>query len=77
MFSLMMKYDRWLTRVVGQIQILIHSGFRRCELIFRDLPSNNMFFSAIIHGLRKIIYYLMALSGSQEDERRLNGLLSC
>ena len=27
---------------VGQIRILIHSGFRRRELIFRDLPSNNM-----------------------------------
>ena len=27
---------------VGQIRILIHSGSRRRELIFRDLPSNNM-----------------------------------
>ena len=26
--------------VVGQVQILIHSGFRHHELIFRDLPSN-------------------------------------
>ena len=30
------------TCVVGQIRILIHSGLRRRELIFRDLPSNNM-----------------------------------
>ena len=26
------------TCVVGQIRILIHSGLRRRELIFRDLP---------------------------------------
>ena len=30
------------TYVVGQRRILIHSGSRRRELIFRDLPSNNM-----------------------------------
>ena len=30
------------TCVVGQIQILIHSGLRRRELILCDLPSNNM-----------------------------------
>ena len=30
------------TCVVEQIRILIHSGLRRRELIFRDLPSNNM-----------------------------------
>ena len=30
------------TYVLGQIRILIHSGFRRRELIFRDLPSNNI-----------------------------------
>ena len=41
------ELSRINTCVVGQIRILIHSGLRRRELIFRDLPSNNI---GIKHG---------------------------
>ena len=31
-----------INMVVGRIEILIHSGFHHLELIFHNLPSNNM-----------------------------------
>ena len=44
------------TRVVGQIRILIHSGLRRRDLIFHDLPSNKHVLMSDNSRVRKIYF---------------------
>ena len=55
-----MNYRRIVHGVGGQMRILIHSGYRRImhgvrrrELILRNLPSNTMRYSTIIHSKEK------------------------
>ena len=44
MSQLLVNYP-WLTCAIKQIWIFIYPGSHHCELIFRDLPSNNVLIS--------------------------------